>query len=1022
MTIEELKVVITAEIDDLKQSMRQVKDSVNGVSGNIIKQTKKVTTTVKSSIKSLTSSFKSLGSVIAGAISTVALLKVGADAIQVASDLEEAQNVVNVAFGEMAAQAEFFAKKCANAFGLSELSAKQTSSTFMAMAKGMDVNAQAAKTMSLQLTALSGDMASFYNVNQDVANTALKSVFTGETESLKKFGIVMTEANLEAYRLAKGIKVSYSEMSQAQKVALRYNYVMNATAQAQGDFARTSNSWANQLRLLRLMWEDLMVAMGTIFTHVLLPIMKALNVILAQIVRIAQGFASMFRSESPVQEIENLSGGFGGLSDSIDDASESAKKYKKLITGFDELNILSSTGGGTGLDMSGAGFDMELEQPYDFNKLAQDTTEVKKTLQEVIDSFNDFNIRLGEKLVASRTAVSEWGKNLAGGINSVVDGVQWDSIGSNIGNGLNLIIDFFKNFWVELDGYDIGVAIATMLNNTISTVDWQGLTDTIVARFNTIIAGLAGFVENFDGATLVGNLTTLFQGLIRDVNWVELSETIAVMFNGMIEGVGQLIEDIPLDYLVDTIFTSVATTISQVKWGELGKTIHDFIISIFSGLASSNLLEEIGNAFRELLSGLDIRELASQFCDMAQELFKDVFAGIFGGESLFTNVLGDVAGILTTYGPIISGIATAAAALNLSGIYSLISGLVGLLKSGLGSLISWGVQLLLAKQAVGGSAETISNLSLGIKGVITQFKDGSVQAFKWKDVLVGVFTGVKNAVVSAVTFIISNPIALIIAAVVALVASIAVWGDQIQEALNKLTDWITNIFVRDWTEVFGGTLGSVLNGFVAVLEDVWEGAKNILNGIIDFIRGVFTGDWERAWKGIQEIFAGVFQALVGVAKMPLNLIIGLINGMLNAIASGINFVIKAINKIKFSIPDWVPVIGGKSFNGFNIKTVTPPQIPQLANGGVAYESTLANIGEYAGAKHNPEIVAPQNLLEAIVNKGNEDIVSALAQMTNQLISAIGDVDMSVSIGDNVIAQSAARGNQAYKRRTGVALI
>lgn len=189
---------------------------------------------------------------ILASVSLIALVKLGKEALEYASNIEEVQNVVDVSFGDMAEEVNQFAKTSAASFGMSELMAKKTASTFMAMSNGMGVARQAGKTMSLQLTALSGDMASFYNVSQEIADTALKSVFTGETESLKKFGIVLTEANLKSYAMSQGIKKQYSEMSQAEKVALRYNYVMQATANAQGDFARTSNSWANQIRILKL--------------------------------------------------------------------------------------------------------------------------------------------------------------------------------------------------------------------------------------------------------------------------------------------------------------------------------------------------------------------------------------------------------------------------------------------------------------------------------------------------------------------------------------------------------------------------------------------------------------------------------------------------------------------------------------------------------------------------------------------------------------------------------------------------
>ena len=139
---------------------------------------------------------------IIASVSLIALVKLGKEALEYASNIEEVQNVVDVSFGNMANEINEFAKTSAASFGLSELAAKKTASTFMAMSNGMGIARDAGKLMSMQLTALSGDMASFYNVSQDVANTALNSIFTGETESLKKFGIVLTEANLKEYALS----------------------------------------------------------------------------------------------------------------------------------------------------------------------------------------------------------------------------------------------------------------------------------------------------------------------------------------------------------------------------------------------------------------------------------------------------------------------------------------------------------------------------------------------------------------------------------------------------------------------------------------------------------------------------------------------------------------------------------------------------------------------------------------------------------------------------------------------------
>jgi chromosome segregation ATPase len=190
--------------------------------------------------------------IAAGAALAVNKLKdLGSQAIETASDLREVQNVVDTSFGDLAYMMEDLADKAIDVYGISKLTAKETGSTFMSMAKGMDIVPQSAAEMSIALTELSADMASFYNVEQQVAATALNSVFTGETETLKKFGVVMTEANLNAFALSQGIEKTVKQMDQAEKVQLRYNYVMQQTSLAQGDFAKTSGEWANRSRVLK---------------------------------------------------------------------------------------------------------------------------------------------------------------------------------------------------------------------------------------------------------------------------------------------------------------------------------------------------------------------------------------------------------------------------------------------------------------------------------------------------------------------------------------------------------------------------------------------------------------------------------------------------------------------------------------------------------------------------------------------------------------------------------------------------
>ena len=173
----------------------------------------------------------------------------------------------------------------------------------------------------------------------------------------------------------------------------------------------------------------------------------------------------------------------------------------------------------------------------------------------------------------------------------------------------------------------------------------------------------------------------------------------------------------------------------------------------------------------------------------------------------------------------------------------------------------------------------------------------------------------------------ASPVGLVVAAIVAAIAAIAIWGDEIQAALQKLDDWLQGVFARDWTELFGPVLGEQLNGFFASVKNIWDSIKQVFDGVIDFIRGVFTGDWQRAWEGVKEIFRGTFNAFASLAKVPLNSVIALLNGAIN----GINKMIDALNSLSFTIPDWVPLLGGKEF-GLNLRHVG--NIPYLATGGI----------------------------------------------------------------------------------------
>lgn len=215
------------------------------------------------------------------------------------------------------------------------------------------------------------------------------------------------------------------------------------------------------------------------------------------------------------------------------------------------------------------------------------------------------------------------------------------------------------------------------------------------------------------------------------------------------------------------------------------------------------------------------------------------------------------------------------------------------------------------------------------------------------------------ALSTALTFLAANPIVLVIAAIAALVAAfavlwntnesfregvIAIW-ESIKGAFIAFDEWLSGIFATDWSEQFGA-LGHLMNAFFQNISAIWESIKKVFSGIITFIKGVFTGNWEMAWNGIKDIIGGVFDAIVAIVKAPINAVIGFINAMLEGITSGINGVISLLNKINIKLPEWLPLIGGKEL-GFNLKELTAPQIPLLANGAVLQPNNpfLAVVGD-----------------------------------------------------------------------------
>ena len=919
----------------------------------------------------------------------------------------------------MADEVEKFAKSAVQNFGMSELTAKRMASTFMSMANSMGLAAKDGKNMSLQLTALAGDMASFYNVEQDVAQTALNSVFTGETESLKKFGIVLTEANLNAFALSRGITKSYNAMSQAEKVALRYLYVLKATANAQGDFARTSGSWANQVRILKEQWSQLIGILGKGLIAALTPIVKALNKLLSYLIALGNAIASLFGGKkitgiskglnSAAGSAGNLNDNLGGAGGKLDEDNKKAEKLAKTLASFDELDILTSndkdkdSGGGSGDDTGGGGGGFEIP---DFsteeaaNELIPNIQKLLDEVQKILDKWKplipklEFNFDK-EKALADLKQIGLDIVNIIAGWGTFVI-----SLAIKVANDL-----------------DIG----RLLNDVISLT--RAFTDLCSNITDAVVPALLTF---YDEA-----LSPVVQGV------GDLYHEILTWTKGEVDEWSQWFADNK-----DNIIEFAENLGKVVKpLGEILVYIGDAAWGIFSGILSA-----IGDALRgiaDVIVNMDLQDMSTIL-------------------SLLTAILGikvsfDIGKMFTEMNESIDG-----------GLIDKLSFIEGYI-TGDGK-ISTGLTMLAEK-----FTSTFASIGAAISPITTAMSEGfssvvgAVGATTTPfTILKGLVVGVGEGFKALWGILAANPITLIVAAIALVVAALVhLWNtnkefrqwltDFYENSLKPIVESIKKTFVDLWEQhlkplweeslkpllgdlwetiketwdLIANLIGEIVQIIAPVVENILQmvaqlvddiagyvgGCMDVLKGIIEFITGVFSGDWEKAWNGIKDIFKGIWEMMVSLVKTPINLIIGIINGMIRGVVGGINLVVRAINSISVDIPDWIPFIGGKHI-GFNLSEVTAPQIPTLAKGGVITSPTLAMVGEYAGADNNPEIVTPQHILKETIDASNGEVVSALYQMAQLVIAAINDVDMNVSIGDDVIAQSAKRGNDDYRNRTG----
>lgn len=370
--------------------------------------------------------------------------------IELGSNLTEVQNVVDTSFKTMSSAVNAFAKDAMYNFGLSETVAKKYMGTIGAMNNAFGFTEKASYDMAEAVTGLVGDVASFYNLESDEAFTKLKSIWTGETETLKDLGVVMTQTALDQYALNNGFGKTTAKMTEQEKVMLRYQYVTNALSDATGDFVKTQDTWANQTRVLSLRIESLKATMGQGFINLFTPILRGLNSMLEKLSAVAEGFKlfteTITGTTSVTQGFENVATGAANAAGSVDNITTSLQEAKRELAGFDKISKLgdensnTSSGGSTSTDtnMGNVG-----DAAGEVNTMASSIAEGLEPLRKLIEDW-----KIGDFFSVGGD-VSDLVIQINDFIAEAISSADWDGLGANVGAFLKGIkwLDIFKSLW-----------------------------------------------------------------------------------------------------------------------------------------------------------------------------------------------------------------------------------------------------------------------------------------------------------------------------------------------------------------------------------------------------------------------------------------------------------------------------------------------------------------------------------------------------------------------------------------------
>lgn len=476
------------------------------------------------------------------------------NAIDISSDLTEVENVVRTTFGDMEYKVNDFVQNSIQQFGMSELSVKQYASTFQAMGTAMDIGSKqiekansflsgatdgyvglsdSLSDVSLNLTKLTADIASFYDKDQADVAKDLQSIFSGMIVPLRKYGLDLTQATLKEWAMKNGMDADIKSMTQAEKAMLRYQYVLANTTAAQRDFARTADTWHNTVVRLKQSFQQLGGIIGGALINAFKPFLRTLNFVMQKVISFATtvtnalgaifGWKFEVSGGGVADDWSDAASSADDLADSTGKAADNTKKMKNNLLAIDELNVLNPDDSDAGSGGSGSGAGGAGGGAGSGGLVKTDT--IFKDFQSNIKDLYQLGRYISEELSRAMESIDwdsiyekarNFGKGLADFLNGLINPRLFGNVGKTIAGALNTAMEFLNSFGTEFDWTNFGESIAAGINKFLSNFNFKLLATTLNTWVKGFEKAFIAAIKKFKWSNLVNAFTDFFGNLRLD--------------------------------------------------------------------------------------------------------------------------------------------------------------------------------------------------------------------------------------------------------------------------------------------------------------------------------------------------------------------------------------------------------------------------------------------------------------------------------------------------------------------------